>query len=610
LIFGAQNARSGGIDDRTNNRRRESDGRSKTTQNLTIPGTSRVTIFPFSHRVTHPFDAVIMSASTPKYERPLRQIKHAANTLIDEGKSDDAVELTLSALRVVLKENARLELLTQKLRAAKAGKSGSEKLDIEQLSLLLEQLDAEQEEEVEVEVELKADAELEKELEEAATPNADDPKMKKKKRRRNKALDTPGLKESHVYLDVPQAQADWEVGGEKTTERLRWSPASFFKEVIHQPIVIDPSPQKDGGDGHIVVPAPSTVVSGGMPGNDVIAMLLIRKYEEHSTLYRLHAQFMREQGVDISRSTLGDWIAHGGNALSRLMDPLLAQVTGAFLVGTDATGLRVLDSGPDGVHRGTFHAYRGTDGVSDDADVVFCYTPTGEAANGPWKVLKDRSGCYIQADASNAFDRLFNGKIASAIEVGCHFHARRPFKNNDTDPRSAYVLMMVRRLFRLETLADLKNLTWQERTAFRQERSKPVLKKLKRYLVRLIRDGTPDDPLTKGANYYINQWDALERFTEDGRIPLTNNAVEYLFRAVRIGERNYLFAGSDKAAERAAAIYSVLATAKAHELNLFDYLCDILDQLSHPLSQVQVAELLPHRWKQLHSDPDPDPDAT
>lgn len=536
-----------------------------------------------------------MSSSPRKIERPFRQIQHAASELIEDGKPDEAVELTLSALHAVLKENVRLDLLIQKLRASKAGKSGSEKIDAEQLSLLLELLEAEtgKDEEPDIESELVADATLDAEIEQAEDEAAED--KPKDKRKRNKALQTPNLEERHTYLDVPEHQLDWEIVGESLTERLRWSPASFFKEIIHQPVVQDPTPQEDGSAGDTTVSAPPTIVPDGMPGNDVVAMLLLRKYAEHTTLYRLHEQFLREQGVDIPRSTLGDWVAWGGRGLQRLMPALLQHATTSFLVGIDATGLRVLDSGPDHVHRGTFHQYRGASGLDGPATIVFDYTPTGEAEDGPWRVLAGREG-YVQADASNSFDRLFNGKVASAVEVGCHFHARRPFKNNDDDPRSAYVLQLVRRLFRFETLADTKKMTIEERTAQRQKRSLPILKKLKRYLAKLIRDGTPDDPLIKGANYYINHWDALTRFTEDGRLPLTNNAVEYEFRAVRIGERNYLFAGSDEAAARAAAIYSILATARSHGHNLFDYLVNVLDQLSHPMAQDQLVELLPHRW--------------
>ncbi len=555
-----------------------------------------------------------MDAPTDKNERPLRQIRTAASELLREGKPDEALELSLSALKAVLVRNTELELLLKKLRKANAGKSSSEKLDAGQLELLFELLDMESESGEDatpnIEEETQADAALDKEIKEAqAQSEKADENPKKKKRQRNKALNAEGLEVSHTFLPIPAEHSDWEVIGEELRSRLRYSPAHFFIEQIHQPIVRNPEPQEDGSLGDQLVAAPPTVVPNGMPGNDVIAMLLIRKFEEHMPLHRMHRQFLREQGLDLPVSTLADWVAWGGRALQRLVPLLLAELPNAFLVQTDATGMRVLDSEAEHVHRGTFHTYLlRFDGPDRPPDIVLCYTPTGESELGPWTILEGREG-YILADASNAFDRLFNGKVASALEVGCHFHARRRFKAEDGDPRSAYVLQLVRRLYRLETLAETQGLHGQERTAFRKRRSKPVLKKLFHYIRKLARDSTPDDPIGKAARYYINHRDALTRFAEDGRLPLDNNDVERVFRGLRIGERNFLFAGSDAAAERMAAIYSVLATAKAHGLNLHEYLCDILDRLSYPMSQVQLVDLLPHQWKQQRVSDGPHLDA-
>lgn len=545
-----------------------------------------------------------MSLKSTYNDRPLRQIQSIAHELLEHGHPEEAVEVTLSALAALLSRNAELELLLKKLRRAQAGVSKSEKLDPRQLELLFAMLESMgDEEEPDIEAEAKADAELDREIEAAAQtrpdrhpdqiPAADSPKT----RSRNKAL-ASDLEERHTHLDVPDHQKEWEVVGETTSERLRYSAAHFYKEVFHQPIVRNPEPREDGSLGDEIVPAPATVVPDGMPGNDVVAMLLVRKYEEQTPLHRMHRQFLRDQNLDLPVSTMADWVAWGGRALQRLMPSLLERVTAAFLVQTDATGMRVLDSeSPEGVHRGTFHAYMGSDGIGGrPADILFDYTPTGHAEDGPWRVLQGRTG-YVLADASNSFDRLFNGKAASAVELGCHFHARRGFKALDDDPRAAYPLQLVRRLYRIETLADTRGLEAEARAKLRGERSAPILEKLKKYYLRLILDGTPDEPIRKAAQYCINHWDALTRFVDDGRLPLDNNAVERLFRGLRIGERNFLFAGSDAAAERMAAIYSILATAKAHGLNLMDYLVDILDRLSEPMTQANVATLLPHCWK-------------
>jgi transposase len=347
------------------------------------------------------------------------------------------------------------------------------------------------------------------------------------------------------------------------------------------------------------IPAPPTIIPGGMAGNDVLAIVVIRKCDEHMPLHRQHRVYLRELGVDLPVSTLADWVSSVAQALRRLYELILARVLSCYLVQTDSTGMRVLDAGPDHVHRGHFHVYLGRSDVEEGVPhyIALVYTSTGDAEAGPWKTLAGRTG-YVLADASNSFDRLFNGKVASAVEVGCNAHARRKLVENELDPRVAYPLQLIRRVYRLETLADEKGLTWQERTQFRQERSKPLMDKLQRYYVKLLAspDATKTDPVCQATHYSINHWTALTRFLDDGRLPLDNNLAEAVFRYLRLGENNFLFAGSDRAAEELAIIHTVLGSARAHGLNQFEYLCDVLDRLSYPMTLDQVAELLPHRW--------------
>ena len=164
-----------------------------------------------------------------------------------------------------------------------------------------------------------------------------------------------------------------------------------------------------------------------------------------------------------------------GELLAPIVDRLTLRVKSAWIVRTDASGLKVLDpTSPENIEKGTMWCY-----VGDDKDVVFEFAPTGEGATGPWKFLSGRTG-YIQADASNTFDRLFNGLAARATELGCWFHARRGLaKLKDTDCRVAYPLILIGRMFKLETLADVRRLTPEQRAALRQERCPPILQKLK-----------------------------------------------------------------------------------------------------------------------------------
>lgn len=536
---------------------------------------------------------------------PLTQIQNAARELVEAGQTDEAFELFGAALGAVLRRNAELELLLKKLRAKAAGKSSSEKLDPEQLSLLLALVEQEEHKELDLEQEAAADVALDKEIDQARQQEADaQGEGKPPKRRRCKAIKTEGLEQRDTFVPVPADKADWEVIGYKILRRLRFSPAHFYLELLHQPVLKAPELSEQGMEHLETVAAPPTLVPHGTVGDDVLAMLVVRKFEEHMPLHRLHRQFLREQGIDLPVSTLAQWVCQVGMALQRLMPPLLAHVLSSFVVQTDATGLRVMDVGPpeerspEGVHRGTFYAYVGYSGKRGaPCSVVFMYTPTGEPEQGPWAVLKGREGDYIQADALNHLDRLFNGKVTYALEVGCHFHARRNFVACDTDPRSAYPLQLIQRLFKIEELADARGYDADERLALRRSRSKPVMDKLLSYFTRQVRDNVPTDPVRKASQYYLNHWVALTRFLEDGRLELTNNRVEREFRAFRLGEHNWLFAGSDDAAARMGAIMSVLSSAKSHGLDLHSYLTDILHRLAYPMSAEQVADLLPHRYK-------------
>jgi transposase len=220
--------------------------------------------------------------------------------------------------------------------------------------------------------------------------------------------------------------------------------------------------------------------------------------------------------------------------VERIFDRMIER---AYVVSTDATGLRVLDpESPDNIERGTIWCT-----VGDDKDVVFHYTPTGEGASGPWTFLKGRTG-YIQADAANVFDRLYNGRVASGVEVGCWAHSRRKYVAlQDTDCRVAYPLKLITRLYRIERLADLRELSHDERARLRQKRSGPQLDKLKRWLLPTLTNEPPASELAKASRYILNQWDALTRFLDDGRLSLDNNLCESQLRDIALGRKNYWF---------------------------------------------------------------------
>jgi hypothetical protein len=320
--------------------------------------------------------------------------------------------------------------------------------------------------------------------------------------------------------------------------------------------------------------------------------VVVSKYADHTPLSRLHRIYER-CGAEIPVSTLADWTAGVGERIEPLVKRLAERVVAAYIVATDATGLKVLDpASPDNIQRGTVWCL-----IGDGRDVLFRYTPTGQGASGPWEFLAGRKG-YIQADASNVFDRLFNGQAASATELGCWSHARRKLVAlQETDCRVAYPLKLIARLYRIEHLADARGLAPEQRAKLRQQRSPPVLERLQRWLVVTSHSEPPSSDLAKAAAYSLHHWQALTRFVADGRVSLDNNLCEQQLRDIALGRKNYLFAGSHDAARRAANLYSLMRTCAQWGVPPLAYFTEVLGKLAAGWPEDRLEDLLPHCWR-------------
>jgi len=519
-------------------------------------------------------------------------VRLSAEDLLTEGKADEALDLFASALGAVLEKNRDLALMIQKLRSEHAGRR-TEKIDPEQLKLMLEKL-GEQENPVE-----DKPAELATESAEDAKLDSEIDERRPKRRKRSPSVDRKKVKRcEHLRELEPDARDCARCGrprrriGSDTTRVLEYIPGHFVEHVYKLSkyacgrcklgVEATPGPIKPFGCGA----SPS-----------LLAHIAVAKAHDHTPITRLHRIFARS-GVTIPISTMADWFAGVADLVAPLVDEVLAaEVLDSFLLRTDASGIKVLDPDhPDNIRRGTMWCY-----VGDERDVLFRYAETGKGEDGPWTFLAGREG-YVQADAANIFDRLYNGEVANAIEVGCWSHARRGlFKLKDTDCRVAYPLMMIRRLFKLEHLADLKELTPEERLAQRRERSAPALEKLKRWLLRVQLHEPPSSALAQASAYILNQWEALTRFMDDGRLGLHNNLCESQIRDLALGRKNFLFAGSHDGARRLARLYSLMRTCAQHGVEPLPYLTDVIEKLAAGWPRERLAELLPERWAKLHA---------
>jgi transposase len=338
-------------------------------------------------------------------------------------------------------------------------------------------------------------------------------------------------------------------------------------------------------------PGPAKLIEKGLPGPGLLSHVVASKYETHLPLNRL-SEIYRCGGVEIATSTLCGWVAAVADELKPLVDRIWEKALASHTLQTDGSGLKVLDrDDPEGVRQGTMWCC-----VGDGRYVVFHYAPTGSGEDGPWRFLRGREGT-IQADAASVFDRLYNGECGRATEVGCWAHARRKlYALKDSDVRVAYPLKLIAQLYRVEELADRRKVSLEGRAALRQARSGPILGRIQRWLRRTAANEPPESALKKACAYGLNQWEALTRFVDDPRLPLDNNLCERQIRSLAVGRKNYLFAGSDAAAENAAILYSLVRTAALAGIDTYAYLKSVIEKIASGWPQSRIDELLPENY--------------
>jgi len=325
--------------------------------------------------------------------------------------------------------------------------------------------------------------------------------------------------------------------------------------------------------------------------------VLFSKYGLHLPLNRQSAVYARE-GIDLDVSTLADWVGAAAATLMPLVTAILMHVFAAQRIHADDTTVPVLAKGK--TRTGRLWTYVRDDrpfaGPDPPAAVLFYSRDRG--GEHPTQHLASYAG-LMQADAYAGYARLYepNRKPGPIVEAACWAHGRRKFFDLARINKAPIAVEAVERidtLFAIER--EINGVMPQERLHVRHERSRPLVAELENWL-RVQRARVSRNSETgKAIDYSLKRWSALTRFLDDGRLCMSNNAAERELRAVAVGRRNWTFAGSDEGGRRAAAIYTLIATAKLNDVDPQAWLADVLARLpDHPAKRIQ--ELLPWHWR-------------
>lgn len=355
----------------------------------------------------------------------------------------------------------------------------------------------------------------------------------------------------------------------------------------------------------VIAPVPDKPIAKGLPGPGLLSSVVVSKYADHLPLYRLEDVFARS-GVDLSRSTLCRWAMQAAAILEPVYQAMIERVRSSDSIHTDDTPVPVLDASLPKTRTARFWVYCGD---WRNRFTVYDYT-TSRKRDGPAGFLKNFTG-YLHADAFAGYDGIY--AAGSVRQVLCWAHARRKFYDARTvQPEVAHIaLAYIARLYRVERDAkemisadglksDQAWLAWyQRRFELRQQHSLPLLGEFRQWLQATEHCVLPKSPVGQALQYVLPRWDGLIRYCENGALSIDNNLSERMVRPVAIGRKNYLFMGSDNGGKTAAILYSIVASAKANQVEPFAYVRDLLSQLSG-CSPPEVAALLPDAWLVAH----------
>ncbi len=358
--------------------------------------------------------------------------------------------------------------------------------------------------------------------------------------------------------------------GKEVTEELEYVPAKLY---IKRYIRYKYAPKTK--EGVLIARLPDRVIDKGIPGPGLLAAILVDKYKDHLPLYRQRQRFLR-RGASLSASTLDGWVKRALDKLDILYQHLLVATRAKGYLQADESPIKVLDRQKKGkTHQGYYWVYHNP----LDGNVLFDYQQT-RSKKAAQHVLTGFKG-YLQTDGYGVYQALVEQAGGTITHLACWAHARREFeKAMDNDQAKATVaLTYIQQLYAIERSCKEAGHAAQQRKQIRLDKALPIINELGKWLAQQAKTVLPKSAIGKAVHYAINRWDSLTNYLYDGQLQIDNNLIENAIRPLALGRKNYLFAGSHQAAQRAAIIYSFFAICKKQQVDPFKWLKYVLENI-------------------------------
>jgi transposase len=412
-------------------------------------------------------------------------------------------------------------------------------------------------------------------------------RLKKQHHGRNKLPEHLPVKE--VIIEPEQDVQGLTKIGEEITETLEYTPASLVKRRTIRPKYAQPK-----GEGIIIGQLPTRPIEKSIAEASLLSHILVSKYVDHLPLYRQIQIFKRDFGWQASQSTFCDWVSACCSLLEPLYNTLKQKIISSAYIQADESPIKVLDKDKAGsTHQGYQWVYH-----SPLHKLVLFNYRKGRGQQGPKEILENYQG-YLQCDGYKVYDKFASQE--NIILVGCLVHARRKFFDaQDNDPqRAKHALNLFSKIYTKEK--QINQQAQQDldlKQKLRLQEIVPLIKAIKSWIEQESLKVLPKSAIGKAMTYYLKQYHKFETISLDSRLELDNNLIENAIRPLALGRKNYLFAGSHKAAQNTAMLYSFFGSCKINNVNPRQWLQYVLENV--PDWNIQnLNELLPDNFSEI-----------